>query len=64
MGIDEYWYYSLVTLAMILIFEMTVSIQRYRGFQEMEEMLKDPYKVWYRNNTWVDISSHHILPGI
>ena len=63
-ALDEYWYYSLVTLAMILIFEMTVSIQRYRGFQEMEQMLKDPYKVCvYRNNTWVDISSHHILPG-
>eukprot|EP00943_MAST-04B_sp_MAST-4B-sp1_P008865 g8865.t1 len=63
-ALDEYWYYSLVTLAMILIFEMTVSIQRYRGFQEMEQMLKDPYKVCvYRNNSWIEISSHHILPG-
>ena len=64
-ALDEYWYYSLVTLAMILMFEMTVSIQRYRSFQEMEQMLKGPYSVCvYRNNAWVQVSSHHIVPGI
>ena len=49
---------------MILMFEMTVSIQRYRSFQEMEQMLKGPYSVCvYRNNAWVQVSSHHIVPG-
>ena len=63
-ALDEYWYYSLVTLAMILVFEMTVSIQRYRSFQEMEQMLKGPYSVCvYRNNAWVQVSSHHLVPG-
>ena len=38
---DEYWYYSLFTLAMLVVFESTVVMSRQRNLQDLRR-LKPP----------------------
>ncbi|KMU88337.1 cation-transporting ATPase 4 [Coccidioides immitis H538.4] len=62
--LDEYWYYSLFTLFMLVAFESTVVWQRQRTLNEFRSMSIKPYDVWvYRENRWVEISSDKLLPG-
>jgi cation-transporting ATPase 13A1 len=62
--LDEYWYYSLFTLFMLIVFESTVVWQRQRTLNEFRGMSIKPYDVWvYRQNRWVEISSDKLLPG-
>ncbi|KAI1918620.1 putative cation-transporting ATPase 1 [Ophidiomyces ophidiicola] len=62
--LDEYWYYSLFTLFMLVAFESTVVWQRQRTLNEFRSMSIKPYDVWvHREGNWIEISSDKLLPG-
>ncbi|KAI1497909.1 cation pump, Ca2+ pump [Biscogniauxia marginata] len=62
--LDEYWYYSLFTLFMLVAFESTVVWQRQRTLYEFRGMSIKPYDVWvYRLGKWTEIQSDRLLPG-
>jgi cation-transporting ATPase 13A1 len=62
--IDEYWYYSLFTLFMLVAFESTVVWQRQRTLTEFRGMSIKPYDVWvFREGKWQEITSDKLLPG-
>ncbi|KAF9893174.1 hypothetical protein FE257_012589 [Aspergillus nanangensis] len=62
--LDEYWYYSLFTLFMLVAFESTVVWQRQRTLTEFRGMNIKPYDVWvYRGKKWQEITSDKLLPG-
>ncbi|KAJ9223243.1 hypothetical protein DTO207G8_3369 [Paecilomyces variotii] len=62
--LDEYWYYSLFTLFMLVAFESTVVWQRQRTLNEFRGMSIKPYDVWvFREGKWQEISSDKLLPG-
>lgn len=62
--LDDYWYYSLFTLVMLVGFESTVVWQRQRTLNEFRGMSIKPYDIWaYRQNKWEQITSDKLLPG-
>lgn len=62
--LDEYWYYSLFTLFMLVVFESTVVWQRQRTLKEFRGMSIKPYEVFvYREKKWVEVLSDALLPG-
>lgn len=62
--LDEYWYYSLFTLFMLVAFESTVVWQRQRTLNEFRGMSIKPYDIWvHRENKWQQITSDRLLPG-
>lgn len=62
--LDEYWYYSLFTLFMLVVFESTVVWQRQRTLNEFRGMSIKPYDIWvYRQNKWLETQSDKLLPG-
>lgn len=62
--LDEYWYYSLFTLFMLVTFESTVVWQRQRTLNEFRGMSIKPYDIWvFRENKWQEITSDKVLPG-
>ena len=62
--LDEFWYYSLFTLFMLVAFESTVVWQRQRTLTEFRGMSIKPYDLWvYRQNTWQETQSDKLLPG-
>ncbi|KAL7273802.1 putative cation-transporting ATPase 1, partial [Rhizina undulata] len=62
--LDEYWYYSLFTLFMLVAFESTVVWQRQRTLNEFRGMSIKPYPIWvYRCGKWTEIQSDQLLPG-
>ena len=62
--LDEYWYYSLFTLFMLVMFESTVVWQRQRTLNEFRGMSIKPYDLLvYRAGKWTEIKSDKLLPG-
>lgn len=63
--LDEYWYYSLFTLFMLIIFESTVVQQRIRNIAEFRTMTLPTIKLSIkRNGKWIhNLSSEELLPG-
>lgn len=62
--LDDYWYYSLFTLFMLVAFESTVVWQRQRTLNEFRGMSIKPYDIWvYRTGEWQEIKSDKLLPG-
>jgi len=62
--LDDYWYYSLFTLFMLVAFESTVVWQRQRTLTEFRGMSIKPYDIWvYRLGNWAQIKSDKLLPG-
>ncbi len=62
--LDDYWYYSLFTLFMLVGFESTVVWQRQRTLNEFRGMSIQPYDIWvYRHNKWEQVTSDKLLPG-
>ena len=62
--LDDYWYYSLFTLVMLVGFESTVVWQRQRTLNEFRGMSIQPYDIWvYREENWEQITSDKLLPG-
>jgi cation-transporting ATPase 13A1 len=61
--LDEFWYYSLFTLFMLVAFESTVVWQRQRTLNEFRGMSIKPYTLFsYRCEKWVEIMSDKLLP--
>ena len=62
--LDEYWYYSLFTLFMLVMFESTVVWQRQRTMNEFRSMGIKPYDILvYRLGKWTETQSDQLLPG-
>ncbi|KAG8526595.1 uncharacterized protein KY384_008796 [Bacidia gigantensis] len=62
--LDDYWYYSLFTLVMLVGFESTVVWQRQRTLNEFRGMSIKPYELYvYRQKTWEQTTSDKLLPG-
>lgn len=62
--LDEYWYYSVFTLFMLVFFESTVVQQRLKTLQEFRGMSVPPIDAFVlRNSKWIQIKSNEILPG-
>lgn len=61
---DEYWYYSLFTLSMLILFEVVVVVRRLFHLKEVLNMRPPATDIYvYRDGTWVEISSEDIYPG-
>ncbi|KAG0237008.1 hypothetical protein BGW41_000300 [Actinomortierella wolfii] len=62
--LDEYWYYSLFTLFMLIVFESTVVWQRLRTIGEFQAMSIKPFHINVRRGgSWINIMSDELLPG-
>ncbi|KAF9971052.1 hypothetical protein BGZ73_006069 [Actinomortierella ambigua] len=62
--LDEYWYYSLFTLFMLVIFESTVVWQRLKTIGEFQAMSIKPFHINVRRGgSWINIMSDELLPG-
>lgn len=62
--LDEYWYYSIFTLFMLIAFESTVVWQRQRTLTEFRGMSIKPYPIYvHRSGKWSEIQSDQLLPG-
>jgi hypothetical protein len=62
--LDEYWYYSLFTLFMLVLFECTVVNQRLRNLSTLQQMGHQPQFIWaLREEKWVNINEQFLLPG-
>ncbi|KAL3934035.1 MAG: hypothetical protein SGPRY_000012 [Prymnesium sp.] len=63
-SLDDYWYYSLLTLFMLVVFECTVVQSRLRNLEEMRSLAASTTAVLaLRNGTWRSLSSEDLLPG-
>ncbi|EPQ51606.1 endoplasmic reticulum Ca-transporting P-type ATPase [Gloeophyllum trabeum ATCC 11539] len=62
--LDEYWYYSLFTLFMLVVFECTVVWQRVRTLTEFRTMSVAPYPIQcFRDGQWITLQTDELLPG-
>ncbi|KIY47748.1 hypothetical protein FISHEDRAFT_65997 [Fistulina hepatica ATCC 64428] len=62
--LDEYWYYSIFTLVMLVIFECTVVWQRVKTLTEFRTMSIVPFPIQcYRDGKWTEIQTDKLLPG-
>ena len=63
-SLDDYWYYSLFTLVMLVAFESTVVTSRLRNWDEMRELATPPSAVTcLREGKWTTLSSEDLVPG-
>ncbi len=63
-SLDEYWYYSLFSLLMLVIFEAGTAFQRHSNVLMLNDVMKQPHPVMvYRTGQWISVPSERLLPG-
>ncbi|KAG8936656.1 hypothetical protein FRC02_000114 [Tulasnella sp. 418] len=61
---DDYWYYSLFTLFMLVVFECTVVWQRLKTLAEFRTMSVAPYPIQcFRSGKWTTVQTDELVPG-
>lgn len=62
--LDEFWYYALFTLFMLVTFEVVLVKHQLRNMQEIRRMGNQPFIMQvYRQNKWKYIRSDQLIPG-
>ncbi|ONH66276.1 Manganese-transporting ATPase 1 [Cyberlindnera fabianii] len=62
--LDEFWYYSLFTLFMLVTFECTTVFQRRTTMGEFRTMGVKPFSIWvHRDGKWRQTETTELLPG-
>ncbi|OQR83461.1 P-type ATPase (P-ATPase) Superfamily [Achlya hypogyna] len=62
--LDDYVYYSLLTLLMLVLFECTVVKQRQHNMELLHHMQRPPSRLYvYRLRKWLQVSSTELVPG-
>ncbi|CAE7908578.1 PDR2, partial [Symbiodinium sp. KB8] len=62
--LDEYWYYSLFTLALLFVMEAVLVKQRMQSMGMLRKMRKPPRTVYvFRDNKWEEVWSTALVPG-
>jgi len=62
--LDDYWYFALLTLAMLVLFEYITSLNRRRNVQVARSMLRPPHVVYCkRGGQFERISTWELVPG-
>jgi len=63
-SLDDYWYYSLLTLFMLMLFEGMLCKQRQASLLMLREMRREDAPVLaLRGGKWNSVSSNSLLPG-
>ncbi|KAK2079975.1 hypothetical protein QBZ16_002370 [Prototheca wickerhamii] len=63
-ALDEYWYYSLFTLFMLVTFECTVVMQRLKNLHDIRALQAPKQSIMaYRCGKWEKIPGDDVLPG-
>lgn len=63
-SLDDYWYYSVFTLLMLMVFEGMMCKQRQASLMMLRNMRRPPVPIFvYREQQWVEVSSEMLAPG-
>lgn len=63
-SLDDYWFYALFTLVMLVLFEAMLCVQRQKNLEMLRSMRREPTVVnVFRAGAWLRVSSEAVTPG-